>query len=53
MLKCQQLLAANNYWHLTFISMINTLSKTLQARKSVILWHSSLYEQLKVHAQFS
>ena len=38
---------------LTFISMINTTSKSLKARKVFILQHFSFYEHLKFHAQFS
>ena len=36
---------------LTFISMINTTSNSLKARKVFIFQHFSLYEQLKFHAQ--
>ena len=36
---------------LIFISMINTASESLKARKLFILQHHSFYEQLKFHAQ--
>ena len=35
---------------LTFISMINTTSENLKARKVFIFQHFSFYEQLKFHA---
>ena len=35
---------------LTFISMINTKSESLEARKVFIFQHFSFYEQLKFHA---
>ena len=37
---------------LTFISMINTTSESLKARKDCFQ-HFSFYEQLKYHAQLS
>ena len=37
----------------TFISMINTISESLKARKHVIFQCFSFYEQLKFHAQLS
>ena len=38
---------------LTFISRINTASKSLKARKIFIFQHFRFYEQLKLHAQLS
>ena len=38
---------------LTFISMINTTSESLKARKICIFQHFSFCEQLKFHAQLS
>ena len=38
---------------LTFISMINTTSESLKARKVFIVQHFSFYEQLKFHAHLS
>ena len=38
---------------LTFISMINTPSESLNARKVYIFQHFSVNEQLKFHAQLS
>ena len=38
---------------LTFISMINTISESLKARKVFIFQHFNVYEQLKFHAQLS
>ena len=38
---------------LTFISMINTASESLKARKISIFQHFTFYEQLKVHARLS
>ena len=38
---------------LTLISMINTTSESLEARKAFIFQHFSFYEQLKVHAPLS
>ena len=38
---------------LTFISMINTTSKSLKARKGFIFQHLSFYEHLKFHTQLS
>ena len=38
---------------LTFISMINTTSECLKARKLSIFQHFSFYEQLKFHDQLS
>ena len=38
---------------LTFISMINTTSENLKARKIFNFQHFRLYEQLKSHAQLS
>ena len=38
---------------LTFISMINTTSERLQARKVFICPYFSFYQQLKFHAQLS
>ena len=35
---------------LTFISMINTTSESLKARKAFILQHFKFYDQLKFHA---
>ena len=35
---------------LTFISMINTTSESLKARKVFIFQHFNFYEQLKFHA---
>ena len=47
-------LNANNCWHiLTTISMINTTSESLEARKVYIFQHCSFYEQLKFHTQLS
>ena len=36
---------------LTFISMMNTASESLEARKAFIFQHFSFFEQLKFHAQ--
>ena len=38
---------------LTSISMINTSSEVLKARKIGGLYYFSVYDQLNVHAQFS
>ena len=38
---------------LTFISMVNTPSKSLKARNVFIFQHLSFYEKLKFHAQLS
>ena len=38
---------------LTFISMINTTSETLKARKVFIFQHISFYEPVKFHVQLS
>ena len=38
---------------LTFVSMINTTSEGLKARKNFIFLHFSCYEQLKFPAQLS
>ena len=38
---------------LTFMSMINTTSESLKARKVFIFQHVSFYDQLKFHAQWS
>ena len=38
---------------LTFISIINTTSESLKARKVFIFQHFSFYDQLKFHAQLS
>ena len=37
----------------TFISMINTTSKSLKARNVLVFQHFSFFEQLKFHAQLS
>ena len=37
----------------TFISMINTISEKLKARKVFILQHFRFFKQLKIHAQLS
>ena len=38
---------------LTFMSLINTTSKSLKARKVLIFHHLRFYEQLKFHDQLS
>ena len=38
---------------LTFISMINTASESLKARKEIIFQHFSFYERLKFYAYLS
>ena len=38
---------------LTFISMVNTTSESLKARKGFIFYVFRFYEQLKFHAQLS
>ena len=38
---------------LTFMSLINTTSESLKARKIFIFQYLSFYEQLKFHAQLS
>ena len=37
----------------TFISMINTTSESMKAKKIFIFQHFRFYEQLKYHAQLS
>ena len=38
---------------LTFISIINTASEKLNARKAFVFQYLSFYEQLKFHTQLS
>ena len=38
---------------LTFISVINAMSKSLEGRKSLFFQHFSFYEQLKCNAKLS
>ena len=42
-----------NYWHFTFISMINRTSEKLKARNFFVCGYFSFYEQLKFRAQLS
>ena len=46
-------LNANNCWHLTLISMIDTTSERLKAISFFTYRYCSFYEQLKFHAQLS